>query len=281
MIVSTRLFVLTRSIGASLIEPAWIEDAARPGSCRASYIKSIKIISIGINRTMKARLITWRHKRTWGYLSTHRFIQSVRNYNFLRYHSENNNERNNAAIAQYQSCLPIERVRKKHQCGGNGNVGCKGSFSCCNHVLVKIVNLVRCYANRFTQFFANLLRVFVFFVLKIPPVQEQARSNEGKKTQRRTVSSFKSDECGQKPNKKRYENTFTSIKGNLLRLNMNLTQFRRAASCISGIAHFLSLPFHSYFLTKNSFRHSSKSNKTQENCACGIFNNSNMKEILS
>ena len=286
MTLSTHFFVLTKFISYSLIVPVWIEYSTRPISSRASDVKAIIIISLkcdwlGVDRIIRARLITWRHKRTWGYLSTRRFIQSVRNYNFFRYHSEYNNERNNAHITQNQSILPIKRVRKKHQCGGNRNTGCKRCFSCCNHVLIKLINLVSCYANRSAQFFTDLFRVLIFFVLKIPPIQEQARSNEGKEPQRRTVSRFKGDECGQKSNKKRYKNTFASVKSRFLRNGSISIQYRSIIFYISGICHFLILPFHSYFLTENKFLHSSKINKTQENCACGIFNNSNMKEILS
>ena len=281
MNVNISFFVLTKSIGGSLIEPAWIEDTTRPISRRACDVKSIEITLSEIDRMVSVMMMGWINKKVWSCRVSYSFIQSVRDYNFFCSHPESNNERSYAYIAQYQSGLPIKRVQKKDQCGGNGNAGCKGRFSCCNHVLVKLVYLAPCYAYRLAKFFADLHRILIFLVLKIPPVQGQTRQNEGKKTQRRTVSRFKSDECGQKSNKNWDKKTLEPIKNNLLRNDRSFLQSRRIFFYISFIGHFLTRPFTSYFLTKNIFNHRDKINKTQENCACGFFNNSSIKEILS
>lgn len=200
MIIIIKRFGLTKFISGTLIKSAWVEHSTRPISGRAGDVKAIEIISfLVIDRIIRARAIGWIKKMVWGCLPTNGIIQSVRNNNFPRYHPEDNDERDNAYIAQYQSSLPIKSVRKNRQCGGYGNAGCKRHFSCCNHVLIKLINLVSCYANSSAQFFADLLRILIFFVSKKPPVQGQTRKYESKEAQCR-VSRFKSDKCGQKTN---------------------------------------------------------------------------------
>jgi hypothetical protein len=283
MILIINFFEIIKFISGLLLFPTWIDHSARPISSRASDIKAIEIISLKIDqleigRIVRALRTNWILKKVWRCLVFNGFIQSIRKNDFFRYHPEDNNERNYACITQNQGDLPFKVIGKDNTRSGYRDTDGEKDFSDSHHELVELVNLRTCYANGLTQLFADLFRVLIVFVFKIPSIQEQSGNDEGKESQYR-VSCFKSDERGQKANKKGHEKAFGPIKGDLFRNYERIIDSQRIVYRIIGdLRHFLSHPFNSYILIKNSLIHKDKSKKTQENYVCGIFNNSIIKK---
>lgn len=187
-------------------------------------------------------------------------------------------ENANADQNNRHSCMSKkERSHDRHiretqiATGCSRDACCKGTAP--NHSIkfIELIQLINCNINQFMLFISKLARIFIAKITKNQPVIEKPDSNVCYK---RRYSSIISRHQTTVPKKKR-------PKASYQRPQRTLEIVGKRKLGASKFFRYLILPFHSYFLTENTFHHSSKNNKAQKNCACGIFNNSNMKEILS
>jgi hypothetical protein len=197
----------------------------------------------------------------------------IKGNDFSYFGSNNHRTDSDYHISEHQSYFPGNG--QEHVCGGRGgNTCCKCTTPDINLKAVQVIKLLTGYPYCFKGRLRQQLRIFTSVIAKNYPVPQQSRNNIGHKHNKRVGFYSESNQADQK----RMNDSAVTIEFNsFLRHCRSLMCFR----LICRLSHFLILPFHSYFLTENTFRHNSKIHKTQKNRTCSIFNNNDMKEILS
>lgn len=161
--------------------------------------------------------------------------------------------------------------KKQSAHSGCGNTSCKRAASNHNKELIQFVILFGCNIMLLPLFIRKFVRILVPKIIKNQPVIEKSSRDISDKRWNGAVLPWNQivlckKKCND-PSQQRPKHPLLVVKD--------------CALFVCGFKVHLFVPFPSYFLTKIIFNHRAKRENTQKNCACIIFNNNHIKEILS
>lgn len=211
----------------------------------------------------RVRIICWRKKRIIGFTRSQNILRSIFKDNFFSKYANADQENSYSCISKEERSHDRHTWEKQITSSYSRNACCECATPNHHVKFIKFISFIRFNFSHRPLLRCSSIRFFISKVIKNQPIIEKPHY-------------YIRYKCGDSSIFSRYQVIVPkkeSSKSGHHGPKSALMMVKKERSIINGFCRHLILPFYSYFLIKTIFNHRSKINKTQENCACGIFNN--------